>query len=109
MLARTDVGYLVAETSSEALLAGAAGMSDDGALLHLFVAPAYQRQGLGRRLWELLRDRVLRAGNPGVFRVNSSVGAVPIYQRFGFRVNGARVERHGGAYVPMVFGLPLTS
>ena len=107
MLARTDVGYLVAEVSAHSPLAGAAAMSDKGAVLHLFVAPMYQGRGLGRRLWELLRDRALRAGNPGVFTVNSSIGAVPVYERFGFRVNGDRVEKHGGAYIPMVLRPPL--
>lgn len=54
----------------------------------LLVDPKYQGLGLARKHWEILRDHALRAGNRGVFIVNSSLVAVPIYQRFGFVVEG---------------------
>ena len=102
LIKRDDIVYLVAETVPDGKLAGAAAMRDNRVLCHLFVDPAYQGAGLGRRLWECLRDRALRAGNPGTFIVNSSINAVPVYEKFGFVVASARVEKHGGAYVPMV-------
>jgi hypothetical protein len=52
-----------------------------------------------------MQDHALRAGNPGVFTVNSSVVAVPVYERFGFVMAGARVEKNGGRYVPMKLDL----
>jgi GNAT superfamily N-acetyltransferase len=61
--------------------------------------------GLGRRLWERLRDHALRSGNPGLFKVNSSINAVPVYERFGFVIAAPRVERFGGDYVPMILRL----
>jgi GNAT superfamily N-acetyltransferase len=101
LLARSDVTYLIAESRSGTAIAGAAALRGNDLVAHLFVDPSYQGMGLGRRLWELLRDGALRAGNPGLFRVNSSVGAVPVYERFGFVVVGAKVEKDGGAFVPM--------
>jgi GNAT superfamily N-acetyltransferase len=102
LLARRDTDYLVAEASGAQRLAGAAGMRYDGTLVHLFVDPLYQGRGLGRRLWELLRDRAMERGHPGRFSVYSSTAAVPVYERFGFQVSGAPVEKNGGVSVPMV-------
>ena len=47
----------------------------------------------------------LQAGNRGVFTVHSSVGAVPIYERFGFVVSGEKIVGRGGVSVPMVLDL----
>lgn len=99
VLASSDAVYWVAESKSD--LVAVAGLRGNERIAHLFVAPKYQGLGLARRLWEILRDQALRAGNPGVFTVNSSLVAVPVYQRFGFVVADVKVEKDGGAYVPM--------
>lgn len=99
VLASSDAVYWVAESKSD--LVAVAGLRGNERIAHLFVDPKYQGLGLARRLWEILRDQALRAGNPGVFTVNSSLVAVPVYQRFGFVVADAKVEKDGGAYVPM--------
>jgi GNAT superfamily N-acetyltransferase len=104
-LARSDVTYLIAESRSGTALAGAAALRGNDVVAHLFVDPSYQGIGLGRRLWELLRDGALSAGNAGLFTVNSSVSAVPVYERLGFLVTGPKVEKDGGAYVPMVLDM----
>ncbi len=101
LIARRDMTYIVAEAAALAPLAGAAALRSDGLLLHLFVHSACQRHGLGRRLWEFLRDRALQAGHCGPFTVHSSLNAVPVYERFGFKVSGARQQRLGGLSVPM--------
>ena len=103
---RADVFYLIAESPTNELV-GAAAMQGNRTVAHLFVSPHYQGRGLGRQLWESLRHNALRAGNPGSFSVKSSVSAVPIYQRFGFIVVSPKIEKNGGAYVPMA--LELTS
>jgi GNAT superfamily N-acetyltransferase len=107
-IGRCDVVYLVAVMSATDLL-GAAAMSGDQQVEHLFVDSAYQGIGLGRRLWECLRDHALGSGNPGFFKVNSSLNAVPIYERFGFVIAAPKVERYGGAYVPMILRTPAPS
>ena len=103
---RADVFYLIAESAANELV-GAAAMQANRTVAHLFVSPQYQGRGLGRQLWVSLRDNAFRAGNPGSFSVNASVSAVPIYQRFGFIVVSPKIEKDGGAYVPMA--LELTS
>ena len=99
VLASSDAVYWVAESNSDVV--AVAGLRGNERISHLFVEPKYQGLGLARKLWGILRDQALQAGNPGVFTVNSSVVAVPVYQRFGFVVAGAKVEKDGGAYVPM--------
>jgi GNAT superfamily N-acetyltransferase len=107
-IGRPDVVYLIAATSTTELV-GAAAISGDRKVEHLFVDPVYQGIGLGRRLWEHLRDHALRFGNPGQFTVNSSLNAVPIYERFGFVIAATKVERYGGAYVPMILKHPTSN
>jgi GNAT superfamily N-acetyltransferase len=97
---RPDVVYFVAIAPTAELI-GAAAISGARSVEHLFVETGYQGIGLGRRLWEHLRDRAIDSGNPGLFIVNSSVNAVPIYERFGFVRAAPKVERFGGAYIPM--------
>lgn len=101
LIARHDIDYVVAEDPSNGVIAGVAGMRADGQIMHLFVHLDYQRRGLGRRLWEHLRDRAIRADHSGSFKVSSSLNAVPVYERFGFVISGPRVERNGGVSVPM--------
>jgi len=92
--------YVAAWRGNE--LAGAAALRNGSHLFHLFVAPAYQRQGLSRRLWEMLQA----GADPGcgMFTVNSSPYAVAVYQRFGFVATGPPVVRNGITFVPMKTG-----
>lgn len=107
LIGRTDMTYIVAEAPQRVPLAGAAALRSDGLLLHLFVHSSCQHQGLGRRLWEFLRDRARRVGHCGAFTVHSSLNAVPVYERFGFQVSGARLARLGGLAVPMRLDPPV--
>ena len=92
--------YQVAE--SEDQLVGVVAVRDNSHLYHLFVDPAFQRRGMARQLWQLAKAQAVQAGNPGRFTVNSSVGAVPVYERFGFVVSGPTVSKHGISFQPMV-------
>jgi GNAT superfamily N-acetyltransferase len=104
-LASPEYAYLVAQ--EEGALAGVVGVRGNSHLFHLFVDPAMQGRGLSRRLWETAMDAALRAGNPGEFTVNSSLYAVPVYERYGFVATGPRVEMHGVAFVPMKLVVPI--
>lgn len=95
-----EYAYLVADEEDGAL-AGVVGIRGNSHLFHLFIDPAHQGCGLSRRLWEMAMDAAIRAGNPGEFTVNSSLYAVPIYERYGFVATGPRMEMHGIAWVPM--------
>jgi GNAT superfamily N-acetyltransferase len=82
-------------------LAGVVALRDASHLYHLFVDAKFQGCGIARAQWAHARAGAEAAGNPGGFTVNSTPVAVPVYERFGFRATGARVEMNGIAYVPM--------
>ena len=71
------------------------------ALAPLSVLPAYQRQGIGRRLWEYL----LNHSSNMVFTVNSSPYAVPVYHKLGFKDMDEEQLTDGMRYTPMRFEL----
>jgi GNAT superfamily N-acetyltransferase len=99
-LASPAYAYRVAEEEDGAL-AGVVAIRDNAHLYHLFVASAHHGRGLSRRLWDEAREAALRTGNPGEFTVNSSLYAIPVYERFGFQPTGPRVDTQGIAFVPM--------
>ena len=82
-------------------LAGFIASRDTSHLFHLFVAPAWQGQGLSRRLWQVLQDGAAEAGHRGPFTVNASLPAVPVYAHFGFVAEGPVQQAHGLAFQPM--------
>ena len=91
--------YFVAEAQSQ--LAGVIALRDNSHLFHLFVAEPFQGRGLGSRLWQMVKARAIETGNPGKFTVNSSLNALPVYEKFGFAASGPVVQTHGVAYQPM--------
>lgn len=84
-------------------LAGVVAVRDGSHLFHLFVARALHGRGLGRQLWQAAR---LAAPDGTGFTVNSSVFALPMYQRFGFEALGPAIARDGIAYIPMRWERP---
>jgi GNAT superfamily N-acetyltransferase len=91
--------YYVAENERE--IVGVVAVRDNKHLYHLFISPRYQRCGLGKQLWQYVRQRAIAAGNPGEFTVNSSLNAVPVYQAFGFVPTSSVVEAYGVSFLPM--------
>ena len=98
-ISASNFSYLVAELENE--LVGVVALRDNSHLYHLFIAQAHQGRGLGRSLWLLVKQAAIRAGNGGLFTVNSSLNAIPVYLSFGFIPSGPKIEKHGVAYVPM--------
>ena len=92
--------YQVAE--SEGQLVGVVALRDNSHLYHLFITPVFQGRGMGRELWQSAKEQALRAGNPGRFTVNSSLGAVPAYELFWYVAGGSTVAKHGIAFQPMM-------
>jgi GNAT superfamily N-acetyltransferase len=91
--------YLLAYSGSQ--LAGFIAIRDGSHLFHLFVGRAHQRQGIARLLWERVLHELCVSGSEGVFTVNSSLSAVPVYQAFGFAPAGSVQSMHGISFVPM--------
>lgn len=77
-------------------------MRDRQRLLHLFVAGPYQQRGIARALWTRAKSDLLN-GTTGQRRllVKSSMYAIAVYERFGFKACGPPVEEVGVTYVPM--------
>ena len=96
--------YLIAEVEDE--LAGFIAMQDKTHLFHLFVSPQYQRRGLARELWRRARDAAGPHDVAREFTVNSSLLAVPVYERFGFERVSAPVQRHGISFIRMRYAAP---
>ena len=103
----TSPRYMYMVSMSRCVVSGVVGLRDCTHLLHLFVDPRFQRQGVGRRLWDEIKDQALLFGNTHGFTVNATSFAVPVYERFGFRPSGPRIETDGIAYTPMRLTLPL--
>jgi GNAT superfamily N-acetyltransferase len=89
--------YVVAEDHSG--LCGVAGLRDARHVYHLFVRQELHRQGVARALWERLR----KSSESSFFTVNSSLFAVPVYQRLGFVSSGDKQSRNGVTVQPMVY------
>ena len=64
-----------------------------------FVDSAFQRQGIGRQLWEYLKSH----SNAGSITVNSSPFAVPVYHALGFTDIDKEQVTEGIRYTPMRF------
>jgi GNAT superfamily N-acetyltransferase len=83
-------------------LAGFVAIRDDGHLYHLFVAERFHGHGIATRLWGIGSGEARARGNPGRFTVNSSLHAVPVYERFGFATAGTPQVQDGIAFLPML-------
>lgn len=66
-------------------------------LCHLFVNSARQGKGIARQLW----DYACQQSGSDHYSVRSSLYAVPVYERFGFKVCGPVGIKDGIAFQPM--------
>lgn len=89
---RIAEGYVYHVALEGGDLAGFAGVRGRTHLYGMYVDAAWHRRGIARRLWECARDAALAAGpdHPGVFTVNASDYALPLYQKLGFVRTGPR-------------------
>lgn len=93
-LSSEDFRHHVAEEDGQLL--GIIAMLKDSHLYQLFVAEDQHGRGIGRRLWSAARaeapEDITR------FTVNASLYAVPVYESFGFRVQGEEIRKDGVVY-----------
>ena len=73
--------------------------SERGHIALFFVPAVFQRQGIGRALWQY----ILANSTASTITVNSSPYAVAVYQRFGFTATSAEQLTDGIRYTPMQF------
>ncbi|MBC7684760.1 MAG: GNAT family N-acetyltransferase [Bdellovibrionales bacterium] len=91
--------YHVAEIDGR--IAGFIAVRDNKHVFHMFVDKAHHGQGIARAMWDAARTRAIEAGNLGVFTVNSSNFAVPVYEAFGFVRTAPTQCTNGIYYNPM--------
>lgn len=73
-------------------------------LSYFFVDRAWQRRGIGRRLWDHARMQAVFGGHSGSFHVFAAMSAIPAYSRLGFSAIGVPCNVLGVQCVPMAFG-----
>ena len=93
--------YLYVLACSGSQLVGFIAIRDGSHLFHLFVERAHQRQGIARLLWERALGDLCAPSSAGVFTVNSSLSAVPVYRALGFLPAGSITSVHGISFLPM--------
>ena len=76
---------------------GIIALRDGSHLYHLFVRADAHGQGIARALWEHAKS----LSGHSTFTVNSSLFAVPVYERLGFAAKAPPQTANGLVFVPM--------
>lgn len=97
----SDKRYHYLAAFADEQLVGFIAMRDISHIFHLFVSPDFQGRGLATELWRQAKEYAAVHGHTGFFTVNSSVKAIPVYERFGFIRSEALIEMHGISFLPM--------
>ncbi|MFJ4371090.1 GNAT family N-acetyltransferase [Pseudomonas japonica] len=82
---------------AEGTLAGLIELKEGRHVTMLFVAPAWQRRGVGKRLM----NSALEQARANVVTVRASLSSVAAYERYGFALAGEVDEIAGLIYQPM--------
>ncbi len=79
-------------------IVGYISIKEKSHLYHLFVAESYQGKGISRELWRYATSD----SSEGVYTVRSSMFAVPVYKKFGFKESEVAASKDGIGFQPMV-------
>ena len=93
-----DFRYYIAQGADS--VDGVIAMRNGCHLYHLFVRAQAHGQGIARALWEHAKAQ---SGRTGGFVVNSSLPAIPVYERFGFVAKAGPQTANGLVFVPMEY------
>lgn len=96
---QAGMAYHVAE--QDGAIVGFIAVRECKHLFHMFVDQRHHRRGIARALWAAARQAAQRGGNDGVFTVNSSNYAVPVYEALGFVRTEPTQCKNGIYYNPM--------
>lgn len=89
--------WLVAMRDQE--LAGVLAVSGKSHVKYFFVHPSFQKLGIGKKLWDFAKH-IGAIGNS--LTVSSSLFAVPVYERLGFKATEPPKSFNGMDYQTMV-------
>ncbi|BAJ01918.1 Acetyltransferase, GNAT family [Shewanella violacea] len=70
-------------------------------LSQLFVDPNCRKLNIARQLWSAANEICIAEGSNGNYWVKSSTMAIPVYESFGFRLDGAKSKQDGIVYYSM--------
>lgn len=91
--------YWVAEIDSEVV--GVVAIKDVSHIFHLFVDKAHHKKGIAKQLWQEVLKYSLANDSNGIFTLNSTSYALPVYQNWGFVTTDEEQIRHGIRFTPM--------
>lgn len=100
--ARMQGDNLMLACVTQGALAGLIELKEGRHVAMLFIAPGWQRQGIGTRLM----NAALEHARVDVVTVKASLPSVPAYQHYGFTLAGEVGEFAGLVYQPMEKRLP---
>lgn len=98
-MAKPDRFYVVAEVQER--IVGMILVKDQNYIGQFFVAADHQGEGLGSALWAAALAQVQAAQGAGDFTVYASIGAEPVYRRFGFIATAPATVEGGFRCIPM--------
>ncbi len=84
--------------SVNGLIVGYISIKDKGHLYHLFVSEDYQGKGISKELWLYATSNL----NVDSYTVRSSMYAIPVYKRFGFKESAPITSKDGISFQPMI-------
>lgn len=90
------------DADGEAELLGYIALKPPAHLFNLYVRADWHGRGVGRALWQVLRQHVQHAGSPAI-TVNASLRAQAVYQNWGFAPAGEPQCHVGLWFQPMRF------
>jgi GNAT superfamily N-acetyltransferase len=99
--ARIAQGFVYHVLECDGEIGGFIGMRGHTHVFHLFVDVGRQKRGFARALWEHARRAALGDDHEGVFTVNSSNFAVPVYAALGFVPTAPMQSMNGVLFNPM--------
>ncbi|HDS1818127.1 TPA: GNAT family N-acetyltransferase [Pseudomonas putida] len=99
---RMDGDNLMLVCVAQGAIAGVIELKEGRHVAMLFVAPGWQRRGVGMRLMAAALEQAREA----VVTVSASLPSVAAYQRYGFVLAGDVGEHAGLVYQPMEKRLP---
>ena len=102
---RLKQGYVFFLAAIDELVVGIAGSRPPSHLYYLFVRTEYQRQGIGKQLFDVVRNHVAATSDAREITVNSSLNAVDAYRKLGFVETGPVETRNDVHFQPMLLNL----
>ena len=94
--------YLTICFIKEDSILGTITIHKNAKLSQLFVDPEARNMNISKKLWLAAKEICSNNGNDGKYWVKSSTMAIPVYESFGFRLDGTRKKENGTFYYPML-------